>query len=89
MPNLYQLAEQRLKQLFPHSAFVLAISLRPIDGLLARPQCRVRACCYPAFKSGLCRTHLQDRHSEYSMLPSSSPMPVPKHDARFSPSASN
>ena len=86
--NLHDLAVTRLQQLFPTSRAVRALEMRQIDDILARPQCRQKACPFPAAIDGLCKAHALDRRAEYSVMKSSHPPMTSVHGHGYSHSYS-
>jgi hypothetical protein len=82
-PSLYDLALSRLRQLFPESRFVCAlnkskpapvsgrtVNVKPATTNVISARCSVRACPYPAYSNGRCKSHLADLVALASMMPS-------------------
>jgi hypothetical protein len=64
--NLYDLAVARLRALFPTSRMVRELDAK-LRAVPPPAKCSERACPFPPFKNGLCRSHAADAVAQYSV----------------------
>jgi hypothetical protein len=87
LETLPALAIRRLATLFPSRYSHLLKAPAPKSAPVTSGRCSQRACCFPAWRDGLCRQHVADASMQFSVMRSTIGVALENTTSRISVSA--